>query len=87
MLDLRVARAAALFCAPINAGPMDKAAVVAAIACAVREHHGVRGCAGDVAYEFGEHPEVATARMRWARATVAEAFPRGEVVWSRAVTS
>ena len=33
--------------------------------------YGGAGCAGRVAQEFGDHPETATARMRWARATVA----------------
>ena len=33
--------------------------------------YGGAGCAGRVAQEFGDHPETATARMRWARAAVA----------------
>ena len=33
--------------------------------------YGDAGCAGRVAQEFGDHPETAAARMRWARATVA----------------
>jgi hypothetical protein len=32
---------------------------------------GAAGCAGRVAQEFGDHPETAVVRMRWARATVA----------------
>jgi hypothetical protein len=32
---------------------------------------GHRGCAGRVAQEFGDHPETAVARMRWARQTLA----------------
>ena len=32
---------------------------------------GHRGCAGRVAQEFGDHPETAAARMRWARETLA----------------
>jgi hypothetical protein len=32
---------------------------------------GAVGCAGRVAAEFGDHPETAVVRMRWARATVA----------------
>jgi hypothetical protein len=32
---------------------------------------GGTGCAGWVAQEFGDHPETAAVRMRWARATVA----------------
>jgi hypothetical protein len=32
---------------------------------------GPAGCAGRVAQEFGDHPEIAAARMRWARETLA----------------
>src|SRR6266508_1904288 len=35
---------------------------------------GSQGCAERVAQEFGDHPETAVARMRWARQLVAEAF-------------
>jgi hypothetical protein len=38
--------------------------------------YGVDGCAGLVAYEFGEHPEAAVARMRWASNVVAAAFAK-----------
>jgi hypothetical protein len=33
--------------------------------------YGMAGCEGRVAQEFGDHPESAAARMRWARALVA----------------
>ena len=32
------------------------------------------GCAERVAQEFGDHPETAAARMRWARAAARSAF-------------
>jgi hypothetical protein len=32
--------------------------------------YGAAGCAGRVAQEFGDHPETAAVRMRWARAAV-----------------
>jgi hypothetical protein len=35
---------------------------------------GCPGCAGRVAQEFGDHPETAVIRMRWARRVVREAF-------------
>ncbi len=35
---------------------------------------GCSGCAGRVAQEFGDHPDTAVARMRWALAVTAEAF-------------
>jgi hypothetical protein len=33
---------------------------------------GHSGCAGRVAQEFGDHPETAVVRMRWARETLAD---------------
>ena len=44
-----------------------------AIAAAVHAY-GDPGCAERVAQEFGDHPEAAMSRMRWARAAVDEAF-------------
>jgi hypothetical protein len=49
-----------------------------AIAAAVRAY-GDRGCAERVAQEFGDHPETAASRMRWARAAADEAFGRPEL--------
>ena len=51
-----------------------------AVAAAVRTYGG-QGCAERVAQEFGDHPESAVARMRWAREVVGEVFaapPRPE---------
>lgn len=44
-----------------------------AVAAAIREFGG-RGCAARVAQEFGDHPEIAAPRMRWARRVAGEAF-------------
>jgi hypothetical protein len=44
-----------------------------AVAAAMRAY-GSRGCAERVAQEFGDHPEAAVARMRWACAVVGEVF-------------
>lgn len=44
-----------------------------AVAAAIRAF-GCSGCAGRVAQEFGDHPETAVIRMRWARAVTHEAF-------------
>src|SRR5271165_7066512 len=41
-----------------------------AIAMAL-DAYGAAGCAGRVAQEFGDHPETAAVRMRWARAMAA----------------
>ena len=42
-----------------------------AVAAAVRAY-GSRGCAARVAQEFGDHPDTAVVRMRWARGVVSE---------------
>jgi hypothetical protein len=44
-----------------------------AIAAAVRAYGGL-GCIQRVAQEFGDHPEAAVDRMRWARAVADELF-------------
>jgi len=44
-----------------------------AVAAAIRAF-GCSGCAGRVAQEFGDHPETAAIRMRWARRVAREAF-------------
>ena len=44
-----------------------------AVAAAMRAYGG-RGCAERVAQEFGDHPETASARMRWACGVVGEVF-------------
>jgi hypothetical protein len=44
-----------------------------AVAVAIRAF-GCSGCAGRVAQEFGDHPETAVLRMRWARGVAREAF-------------
>jgi hypothetical protein len=36
---------------------------------------GVRGCAAQVAGEFGDHPDTAVTRMSWALATVNTVYP------------
>ena len=48
-----------------------------AVAAAVRAF-GCAGCAGRVAQEFGDHPETAVIRMRWACGVAREAFAGGE---------
>ena len=49
----------------LNASQIWRAVAVALTA------YGGAGCAERVAQEFGDHPETAAVRMRWARATVA----------------
>jgi hypothetical protein len=51
----------------------DAGQIRKAVAAAVRAYGG-RGCAQRVAQEFGDHPETAVARMRWALAVAGAAF-------------
>jgi hypothetical protein len=75
-LGISAARADALFASALQRSEEPSAAQVRqAIAAAIRAF-GARGCAALVAHEYGEHPETAAQRMRWAHAVVEEA---GEV--------
>lgn len=42
-----------------------------AIVTSLRAFHGAAGCAQAMAVEYGEHPEQAADRMRWALSLVA----------------
>lgn len=73
-LSVSAARADALFASALQRSDEPSALQVRqAIAAAAREFGGL-GCAARVAQEFGEHPETAVARMRWARAAVVGAY-------------
>jgi hypothetical protein len=64
------ARADALFASTLQRTDEPTAEQVRqAIAAAIRVF-GASGCAARVAQAYGEHPETAVLRMRWARATV-----------------
>jgi hypothetical protein len=73
-LDLNAVRCEALFASSLQRSQSPTLTQVRqAIMWAVRDH-GSRGCAARVAQEFGDHPETAVLRMRWARQLVAEVF-------------
>jgi hypothetical protein len=75
-LNLTEVRCAALFASGLQQSdaPTD-AAVAEAVRRTVRLF-GVRGCAGRMAQEFGDHPEAAMDRMRWVRQLVGGAPAR-----------
>jgi hypothetical protein len=69
--QLLAARAEALFTSNLSAlCEHTQIEIAAAIRHAIVTHPGIRGCAGEVAAAFGEHPETAARRMRWARGVV-----------------
>ena len=73
-LSTSAARADALFASALQCSDEPSAMQVRQAIAAATRALGDLGCAARVAQEFGEHPETAVARMRWARTTVAGAF-------------
>jgi hypothetical protein len=73
-LSTSTVRADALFASALQRSDEPSAAQVdQAIAAAVRAF-GASGCAARVAQAYGDYPETAVMRMRWARAMVTGAF-------------
>jgi hypothetical protein len=69
-----VIRAEALFASDLQAddGPDDEA--VLRTTTALLRQDGPAGCSARMAYEFGEHPDLAVRRMRWARQVISKVF-------------
>jgi hypothetical protein len=73
-ISINAVRSEALFVSALQRSDNPGAGQVRqSVARAVREF-GSRGCAARVAQEFGDHPETAVARMRWARQVIEETF-------------
>ena len=73
--QLLAARAAALFASELPTGSRPSALVVViAITGAVRRCRGTRGCVAEMAAAYGDYPETAAQRMRWARGVVETAY-------------
>ena len=68
---LTAARAEALFASDVPMhSTLTRDQFRVAVRDALRRHHGVRGCAAEVAAAYGDCPETAVPRMRWARRVV-----------------
>ncbi|MEV4641761.1 hypothetical protein AB0J80_30900 [Actinoplanes sp. NPDC049548] len=66
-------RAEAVFVSHLQTSdPLSAEAVDDAVETLLRRN-GPAGCAAGMAYEFGEHPDTAVRRMRWARDLVRRA--------------
>ena len=72
-LTISTARADALFASPLQRSDEPSPAQVHQAIAAALAAFGIRGCAARVAQAYGEHPETAVPRMRWARAAVTHA--------------
>ena len=68
-------RAEALFASTLQCSQGPAADEVRLAIAASLRRFGIRGCATQVAGEFGDHPETAVGRMRWALETVRTVYP------------
>jgi hypothetical protein len=77
-LSVSAVRADALFVSALQRSEEPSTGQVRQAVAATVRAFGGRGCAERVAQEFGDHPETAAARIRWARAVTGEAFGTGQ---------
>ena len=68
--SIRDLQAAALFASVLQPSDPFSISQIRQATAAALDAYGGAGCAGRVAQEFGDHPETAAGRMRWARASV-----------------
>jgi hypothetical protein len=68
-------RAEALFASTLQASGLPSPGQIRRAVTATLQRLGVRGCAAQVAGEFGDHPDTAVARMSWALATINTVYP------------
>jgi hypothetical protein len=80
-LDVNKARCAALFASGLQRSDAAGAGVVTEAISGTVRRFGIAGCVGVMAREFGDHPEAARDRMRWARYVVTDLFapPRARI--------
>ena len=68
-------RAGALFASTLQPSGSHSPGQIRRAVAATLQRLGVRGCAAQVAGEFGDHPDTAVARMSWALATIHTTYP------------
>src|SRR5215475_5968177 len=73
-LSMGAVWADAVFASELQRCDEPSAGQVRQAARAAIQAFGCSGCAERVAQEFGDHPEAAVTRMRWARAVAGEVF-------------
>jgi hypothetical protein len=63
-------RAEALFASTLQASQQPSPTEVGRVVATTLQRLGAGGCTARLAGEFGDHPELAARRMRWALATI-----------------
>jgi hypothetical protein len=77
-VTLEAVRAEALFVSDVQSSDQPTAEVIRqAVTAALRQHHS-RGCALQMAHEFGDHPDLAATRMAWALAMIRATYPNAD---------
>jgi hypothetical protein len=71
-LNLNDVRSEILFASALQPSDLPTAAQVRTAITQTVRRLGTRGCAARVAQEFGDAPDTAVTRMRWARRVVAD---------------
>ncbi len=72
---LDAVRTEALFASDVQRSQQPTPELIRAAVSATVDRLGEARCAEVVAQEFGEHPDCALGRMRWARTEITAAFP------------
>jgi hypothetical protein len=80
---LEAVRSEALFASNLQLSDRPAADQVRQAVASTLRRFGMRGCAVQVAGEFGDHPDVAVVRMRWALATIRAVYPARSAETSR----
>jgi hypothetical protein len=83
-LSIRGGGADALFVSALQRSDEPNAGQIRQAAAAALRAFGYAGCAERVAQEFGDHPETAIVRMRWARSVAREVFGDSAPKFARA---
>ncbi len=72
---IRQLRAEALFASTLQPSESPSPTQVRGAVATTLRRLGIRGCAGHLAGEYGDHPDTAAARMTWALAMIRAAYP------------
>ena len=70
--DMNRVRCHALFSSALQPSDAPTPGMVATAISRAIQQFGIGGCAGRMAQEFGDHPDAAATRMRWARQLIAQ---------------
>jgi hypothetical protein len=68
-------RAEALFASTLQPSGSPSCEQVRGVVATTLRRLGTGGCAARTATEFGDHPDTAVARMRWALSTIRAVYP------------